>query len=432
MSSSTSNNKHTPELLEYLQAQNCFTKHIESSNNSVVSAIMKVPCKKRRNMTNDSVSNKFVVKEIKHKVEGQHCEQCCDLKNEVDKLKEIKHPHIIALQENRIFEFRMSCAIFLPRALEDLFDYMIKYNAQDNLESLKICFYQIGQAIKYLHQIKNMVHGDVKPENIFVFSNEDFKLADFGFCKKYQKFESREEFIRQYTSRSLKYHPPEFVDCLEQPNFNLNLIDEYSSDVFGLGVALFQLVFKQCPYYEEAEFQCTSPSTEKKQQVQQIQQLNKDMIDIQQVNISNLISKNLKQIQHAHRKLQLSPESTNNTNKTPLNSPSNSTSPPQMSALKKKKQNKRKYYHRQDKLYGILYQPNIIDEFWNQFKDEIQDLIRNTDLSQEDIDILKDLILKCITPFHYLRVGIDDFLAHPFFSDISDNQKSDDESVYSF
>ncbi|EAS03251.1 kinase domain protein (macronuclear) [Tetrahymena thermophila SB210] len=430
MSSQLSNNKHTPELLEYLQGQNCFTKHIESSNNSVVSAIIKVPLKKRRNMNSCSVSNKIVVKEIKHKVEGQHCEQCYDLKNEVEKLKEMKHPHIIALQENKIYEFRMSCAIFLPKALEDLFDYMIKYNVEDNLKSLKICFYQIGQAIKYLHQVKNMVHGDVKPENIFVFSEEEFKLADFGFCKKYQKFASREEFIRQYTSRSLKYHPPEFVDCLEQPNFNLNLIDEYSSDVFGLGVALFQLVFKQCPYYEEAEFQY-STSTEKKQPVQQIQQSNKDLIDISQVNITGMISKSLKQI-NIHRKLQLSPESTNNTNKTPVNSPSNSTSPPQMSAVKKKKQNKRKYYHRQDKLYGILYQPNNIEEFWNHFKDEIQDMIKNTDLSQEDIDILKDLILKCITPFHYLRVGIDDFLAHPFFSDISDNFQSDDESVYSF
>ncbi|KAL4439572.1 hypothetical protein ABPG74_003974 [Tetrahymena malaccensis] len=430
---SEQNNKHTPELLEYLQGQNCFTKHIESSNNSVVSAIIKLPSRKRRNMNSCSVSNQIVVKEIKHKIQGQHCEQCFDLKNEVEKLKEMKHPHIIALQENKIYEFRMSCAIFLPRALEDLFDYMIKYNAEDNLKSLKICFYQIGQAIQYLHQVKNMVHGDVKPENIFVFSKKEFKLADFGFCKKYQRFESREEFIRQYTSRSLKYHPPEFVDCLEQPNFNLNLIDEYSSDVFGLGVALFQLVFKQCPYYEEAEFQYSAPSTEKKEQVHQNQQLIKNFIDIQQVNISSLIQKNLKQIHNVHRKLQLSPESTNNTTKTPLNSPSNSISPSQMPAVKKKRQNKRKYYHRQDKLYGILYQPNSIEEFWNHFQDEIKELIRGTDLSQEDVEILKDLILKCITPFHYLRVGIDGFLAHPFFSDISDNFQSDDEnSCYSF
>lgn len=88
------------------------------------------------------------------------------------------------------------------------------------------------------------IHGDVKPENIFVFSKGHFCLADFGFCKKYEVYTNRDDFLKKYSMRSLKYLPPEFTDCLENSDFNCNLLDELSSDVFGLGISLFQVIFK--------------------------------------------------------------------------------------------------------------------------------------------------------------------------------------------
>ena len=73
-----------------------------------------------------------------------------------------------------------------------VFDYFDKSDLRQEYEfrdrnfshpqSNKICF-EISKALQFLHG-QNLVHRDLKPDNIFVSSSNQIKLGDFGFCRQ--------------------------------------------------------------------------------------------------------------------------------------------------------------------------------------------------------------------------------------------------------
>ena len=44
---------------------------------------------------------------------------------------------------------------------------------------------QLCGALKYLHDIKRIVHRDLAPSNILIDSDFNIKLADFGLAKRF-------------------------------------------------------------------------------------------------------------------------------------------------------------------------------------------------------------------------------------------------------
>lgn len=53
-------------------------------------------------------------------------------------------------------------------------------------------FRQVIRGIKYLHD-NNIVHGDIKPQNILLANNGCIKISDFGLSKVINKDEMRLE-----------------------------------------------------------------------------------------------------------------------------------------------------------------------------------------------------------------------------------------------
>ncbi len=98
--------------------------------------------------------------------------------------------------------------LFIQMELCDftLREYLMTYSTSDSIFDKINIFSQIVNGLEYLEQ-KNIIHRDIKPDNIFISSNKNnsmdlimtqdknfkykpkytIKLGDFGLCKKYMK-----------------------------------------------------------------------------------------------------------------------------------------------------------------------------------------------------------------------------------------------------
>jgi len=145
------------------------------------------------------------------------------------------------------------------------------------LKNLKI-FLEIAKALNYLHEKQNVIHRDLKPQNIF-FSFEDLiKIGDFGLAtdfynEKYYNSKEIESFknLRKNSAESNKTELDNFsasnpsitnenTICYHTKNIgtflyaspeqlNVNFYD-YKSDIYSLGFILYELL---CPFRTSME-----------------------------------------------------------------------------------------------------------------------------------------------------------------------------------
>ena len=109
-------------------------------------------------------------------------------------------------------------------------------------------FYKIYSAVYTLHKA-NIVHRDLKLDNILINIDGDIKICDFGLSRilsiqelqKFNNIQSKNQIIlRSSFVGSGQYLPPEIIESLEGPLFSV--------DVWCLGVILYNLLFKKMPF----------------------------------------------------------------------------------------------------------------------------------------------------------------------------------------
>jgi eukaryotic-like serine/threonine-protein kinase len=96
---------------------------------------------------------------------------------------------------------------------------------------------QTAEALAALHRA-GFVHGDVKPDNIRVVGAGRAILLDLGFAHRVG--ENAQLLSQGYVLGTVNYLAPEL--CGPQP------VDDLASDVFSLGVTLFEMLTGQMPY----------------------------------------------------------------------------------------------------------------------------------------------------------------------------------------
>ena len=160
--------------------------------------------------------------------------------SEIAILKVVRHNNIIKLYE--VMETPQK--IYLVMEYCDggeLFDYIV---SKQHLSEKQACsfFQEIIDALTYLHS-QNIVHRDVKPENILLESfgkSLTCKLIDFGISRTY----TLDKLITTPCGTA-SYAPPE-----------MHRGEEYYgllSDVWSAGVLLYAMVFGYLPFCEEDE-----------------------------------------------------------------------------------------------------------------------------------------------------------------------------------
>src|SRR5579863_15433 len=117
-------------------------------------------------------------------------------------------------------------------------DYLLK-RKQLPLEEAASFVDQIAAALQYAHDSK-VVHRDVKPSNILLRQDGYAYLVDFGLAKALMGAES-------LTSEGAMVGTPEYM-APEQSNGE----SDYRSDIYSLGVILYQMLTGRVPFMAES------------------------------------------------------------------------------------------------------------------------------------------------------------------------------------
>jgi serine/threonine protein kinase len=159
----------------------------------------------------------------------------------------LNHPNICATHEIDRFDGR---PFIVMERLEgsDLKRFMLKKSlATSAILNIGI---QITNALHAAHRC-GIVHRDIKPGNIFVCTTGRVKVLDFGLARRFRSAELSETPLNGSTipGRPLgtaNYMAPERI--LQEPL-------EPRSDLFSLGVVLYQMATERLPFAGESPFE---------------------------------------------------------------------------------------------------------------------------------------------------------------------------------
>ncbi|RMZ95513.1 testis-specific serine threonine- kinase 3-like [Brachionus plicatilis] len=122
----------------------------------------------------------------------------------------------------------------------DLLSYIQKINGPVADKDCRNWMKQICSAVGYLHH-RNIIHRDLKLENLLMDSSRNIKLCDFGFSKDLNSLDS-DNLSRTYCG-SKAYASPEIL--LGEP------YDPKKADIWAIGVIFFIFLTGNMPFKED-------------------------------------------------------------------------------------------------------------------------------------------------------------------------------------
>ncbi|XP_059610382.1 serine/threonine-protein kinase D3 isoform X1 [Phlebotomus argentipes] len=166
--------------------------------------------------------------------------QEAQLKNEVAILQNISHCGVVNLE--RMFETPERIFVVMEKLKNDMLEMILSSEKGKLSERVtKFLITQILVALKHLHS-KNIVHCDLKPENVLLSSDNEFpqvKLCDFGFARIIG-----EKSFRRSVVGTPAYLAPE---VLRNKGYNRSL------DMWSVGVIIYVSLSGTFPFNEDED-----------------------------------------------------------------------------------------------------------------------------------------------------------------------------------
>lgn len=223
----------------------------------------------------DSNDNEYAVKEIDKRNLDEGTMNTIKHENKI--ASEVDHPNLVKThlisEKNRYIRIYMD--FYQGGNVEDLMNQTLDEN-EDYIGldecNVYVIFSQLVEAVKYLHLEKEIVHRDIKLENMFFKRTDGLELVlgDFGFSEHLKKGDLLYTF-----PGSPVFSPPELFKGI--PN------EGYPADIWSMGVCLYAMSTGKYPFdlkYNRMSVVDTEPDLElvKNELVQDLlrQMLNKD------------------------------------------------------------------------------------------------------------------------------------------------------------
>eukprot|EP01063_Lacrimia_lanifica_P015090 TRINITY_DN2181_c0_g1_i1.p1 TRINITY_DN2181_c0_g1~~TRINITY_DN2181_c0_g1_i1.p1 ORF type:complete len:569 (+),score=237.05 TRINITY_DN2181_c0_g1_i1:151-1857(+) len=165
------------------------------------------------------------------------------IREEIAIMKQLDHPNIIQIYGT--MESETEIMIVMERLDGQIFPSTYPATPLP-LRKLKKYVAGITQGLQFLHD-KQIVHRDIKPDNILLDSKDNVKLADFGVSAF--AVEREQGLMVTGFAGSPFFMPPETFDE------NENGIDGPATDVWSFGITLYAMAFGQLPPFEGGKLQ---------------------------------------------------------------------------------------------------------------------------------------------------------------------------------
>ena len=156
-----------------------------------------------------------------------------NLLQKAQRIKELQHPHLAPILDMGIEDKQPFIAReFLPRGSLRKHLKMLSPD-RPKLEVALSLVSQVGQALVYAHE-QNIVHGNIKPENILLDANSQAVLTNFSLVSR------KDAIIRDQASE-------EYAFCYMAPEQFAGTCDS-RSDQYALGCLAYELIAGHVPF----------------------------------------------------------------------------------------------------------------------------------------------------------------------------------------
>lgn len=156
--------------------------------------------------------------------------------NEARTMMHLDHPFIMSVYEHFVFEDKH---FIVAEYLEGQSLSVYLETHQPPVREILIYLAQIAQALDYAHT-KNIVHRDIKPDNVMVMPGKGAKLLDFGIAK----FEFNSLVTTDGTILgTVAYMSPEQLESSRNTT--------HQSDIYSFGVLMYHVFAGRLPFSAE-------------------------------------------------------------------------------------------------------------------------------------------------------------------------------------
>lgn len=165
-------------------------------------------------------------------------EQIARFENEFEITKDLNIEHIQKVLAKKIIDKKH--LLILEFVEGQTIKNFINKKTTDIKSAIKIAI-KITQTIGEIHQ-QNIIHNDINSNNIIINDNNNIKIIDFSIATRYNLY-TQNSTNPKHSESTISYISPE-----QTGRINRNI--DYRSDLYSLGVVLYELFTKKLPFRE--------------------------------------------------------------------------------------------------------------------------------------------------------------------------------------